>query len=191
MIKTNTAPKKSTAKKAAPKKSAPKKAPVIASGKATPKTVATKKSTPVSQKATTVAKKTAPKKKTPVKKIVSQVVEKITPDTAPAAAKKSTSSSWKEGIKVLGVIYLLGWIIAIVIYYLFQNNKFSSLEREVYFDIVNFWLSFLIYFFAFGFLFWSILAPLIVYIVLKITWFLRHLRGEKYSYPFVFTKLNF
>ena len=92
MIKTKTTTKKSSAKKA-PKTSASKK-------------TAEKKTVPVSQKATTAPKKTAPKK-SPVKKVAAKVVE-VVPKVALAAAKKSTNSSGKEGIKVLGVIYLLG-----------------------------------------------------------------------------------
>jgi len=198
MIKTNTAPKKSTAKKA-PKKSAPKKAPVTASSKTAPKTVVAKKSETVSQKATTVAKKTAPKKKPPVKKIAAQVIEQVVPKVAPAPVKKSTNSSGKEGVKMLGILHLAGnllsggtlGLILVTLYYFLQKDKLSALEKETCFEIINFNLSFIIYAFTASVLIIVIIGILVLPIVL-ITWlvlmivgFLKHLSGENYKYPFI------
>lgn len=183
MIKTKTTTKKSSAKKA-PKTSASKK-------------TAEKKTVPVSQKATTAPKKTAPKK-SPVKKVAAKVVE-VVPKVAPAAVKKSTNSSGKEGVKMLGILHLAGnllsggtlGLILVILYYFIQKNKLSALEKETCFEIINFNLSFIIYAFTASLLIILIIGILLVPIVL-ITWlilmivgFLKHLSGENYKYPFI------
>lgn len=97
MIKTNTTPKKSTAKKAAPKKT---------TAVAAKKTVA-KKTTTVAQKATVATQKTAPKKTTPKKSPVKKIAPSVEKVTAPSV-KKSTNSSGVEGVKMLGILHLAG-----------------------------------------------------------------------------------
>jgi uncharacterized protein len=191
MIKTNTTSKKSTAKKAAPKKTAPKKSSVPVSTKTAPKKAATKKTSSVSQKA-------APKK-SPAKKVDTKVIEPVTPKVAPAPVKKTTNSSGKEGVKMLGILHLAGnllsggtlGLILVVLYYFVQKNKLSQLEKETCFEIINFNLSFIVYgFIAFALIILIIgvlLVPivLITWLILMIVGFIKHLSGENYKYPFI------
>ncbi|MBP6921171.1 DUF4870 domain-containing protein [Candidatus Gracilibacteria bacterium] len=197
MIKTNTTTKKSTAKKAAPKKTAPKKTTAVA-----PKKTVAKKTTTVAQKATVAPQKTAPKKttakKAPVKKVTTpKISEKIIP-AAPVKKTATSTATGKEGVKLLGILHLAGnllsggtlGLILVVLYYFFQKNKLSTLEKETCFEIINFNLSFIIYAFVASVLIFILIGLLLIPIVL-ITWlvlmvvgFLKHISGENYKYPF-------
>lgn len=216
MIKTNTttstrsvsSTKKSTAKKAAPKKSAPKKSPVTVPNTPAPKKTVAKNTSPVSQKAVTAPKKSttpiSPKvvpvpKKTPVKKVAAKVVEKVAPKVVPVTAKKTTTSSGTEGVKMLGILHLAGnllsggtlGLILVVLYYFVQKNKLSTLEKETCFEIINFNLSFIVYAFTAAVLmivligFLLIPVVLLTWLILMIVGFLKHISGENYKYPFI------
>lgn len=188
MIKTNTTPKKSTAKKAAPKKT---------TAVAAKKTVA-KKTTTVAQKATVATQKTAPKKTTPKKSPVKKIAPSVEKVTAPSV-KKSTNSSGVEGVKMLGILHLAGnllsggtlGLILVVLYYFVQKNKLSTLEKETCFEIINFNLSFIVYAFTAAVLmivlvgFLLIPIVLLTWLILMIVGFLKHISGENYKYPFI------
>lgn len=208
MIKTNTK-----------KKSSPKKTPAVAAKAPVAKKVAPAKKTPVksvSPKKTTSPKKVTPTK-TPIKsatsskKTVPAMVKKIAPKKAvsqsPASSQTKTESHTatkstvtnvpKEGVKMLGVLHLVGnilsggalGIILVIIYYFFQHEKLSRVEKETCFEIINFNLSFILYMWvAVGLIFALIgivLIPVVwlTWFVLLILWFLSHLVGDNYRYP--------
>ncbi len=157
MIKTNTK-----------KKSSPKKTPAVAAKAPVAKKVAVAKSAPAKAPATKtpVPKKAVTTKKAPTKvapaakKAVPTIAKKTAPKkvTAPAAPKAESSShslseTSKEGVKMLGILHLVGnlfsggvlGIILVIIYYFFQHEKISRLEKEACFEIINFNLSFILY----------------------------------------------
>lgn len=196
-MKTQT--KKSPTKKA----SAQEKSPVA------------KKSAPA-KKVTSKAKveKVTPKKTAPVvappapKKVVTKSthVKKTPPIKKESASKTDTSStnnsmktSAKEGVKMLGILHLVGnifsggvlGIILVVLYLVIRKNDLSQLEKETCYEIINFNLSFILYTFVAAcsmvLLVGFVLLPVVVVtaIVLMVMGFLRHLVGENYKYPFI------
>lgn len=173
-----------------------------------------KKSVPA-KKVTSKAKveKVAPKKTVPVvaapspKKVVKKSVPAKTPtpvkqESAPKSetpSTNSTKSSAKEGVKMLGILHLVGnifsggvlGIILVVLYLVIRKNELSQLEKETCYEIINFNLSFILYTFVAAcsmiLLVGFVLLPVVVVtgLVLMIMGFLRHLVGENYKYPFI------
>ena len=172
-----------------------------------------KKSVPA-KKVTSKAKveKVAPKKTVPVvaapapKKVVKKSVpaKNPTPVKQESASKSetpstsSTKSSAKEGVKMLGILHLVGnifsggvlGIILAVLYLVIRKNELSQLEKETCYEIINFNLSFILYTFVAAcsmiLLVGFVLLPVVVVtgLVLMIMGFLRHLVGENYKYAY-------
>lgn len=149
MKKTNT--KKSTSTKKSPAKAkavAKKVAPAVITKKSTAPLV----STPVPKKSPASQKKTAPKKVAAKKSATP--IEKI----AAVLSTSGDSHEAKDGVKMLGILHLVGNLISggtlgillVIIYYVFQKDKLSTLEKETCFEIINFNISFLIYTFIAG-----------------------------------------
>ncbi len=188
MIKTNTK-----------KKSSPKKTPAVAAKAPVAKKVAPAKKAPaksVSPKKTTSPKKVTPTKApikttTSVKKAAPATVKKIAPkkiaSPSPASQTKTDShtetksvvtSTPKEGVKILGVLHLVGnilsggalGIILVIIYYFFQHEKLSRVEKETCFEIINFNLSFILYMGVAVGLVFAIIGIVLIPVV-WITWF--------------------
>lgn len=180
-VKKSAAPKKTssavssspTAKKTvAPKKTIVKSAPVVA------------KKSPAPQK------KSAPKKSASIK--TTPIVEKIV-----ATPAQESSHEAQDGVKMLGILHLVGnfisggtlGILFVIIYYVFQKEKMSSLEKETCFEIINFNLSFMIYSFVAAISVFLIIGIVLLPVVL-VTWlilmlmgFFQHLEGKNYQYP--------
>ena len=193
MKKTNT--KKSTSTKKSP--ASKKASPSTSSASTTKKIVAPKKTVvkSVEKTPTPAVKKTAPKKsvtkKTPPP--VAQVVKSVPTPT------KTSDKDAHDGVKMIGILHLIGnllsggtlGIILVIVYYIFQKEKISTLERDTCFEIINFNLSFLIYSFVAGFsvlfIIGIVLFPIVVitWLILMIMGFFHHLEGKNYRYPFI------
>lgn len=104
----------------------------------------------------------------------------------------------KETIKFLEIIHLAsnllsgGFLGVICIgLYLLMNKDIAPEVKTVCYDIINFNLSFIIYFIV-GFvslllLIGFILLPVVygTWLILMILWAIKHFAGERYMYPFV------
>ena len=199
--------KKTTTKKRIPtKKSLPLAAKVTPSvtSVSTQKKIATKptskKTTPA--KASPTTKKRTPgkvsvTKSTPLSKKITAIKQSVMVKSDNNSSKTSMKNSPKEGVKMLGLLHLVGnilsggtlGIILVIAYLLIKKDTLSALEKETCYEIINFNLSFIIYMWVsmllIALIVGLLLAPIvgITWLVLLIMWFLRHLVGENYRYP--------
>lgn len=189
------------------KKSPTKKASTQEKSPVAKKSVPAKKVAPKAKVEKTAPKKSTPVTAAPAKKVVKKSVPAKTPtsvkqESAPkseTSSTNSTKSSAKEGVKMLGILHLVGnifsggvlGIILVVLYLVIRKNELSQLEKETCYEIINFNLSFILYTFVAAcsmiLLIGFVLLPVVVVtgLVLMIMGFLRHLVGENYKYPFI------
>lgn len=179
--------------------SAKKKSPATAK-KAAAKKVPDTKKTGVSlaqKKPTTKTAPVAPKKAATPPVVSTPPTPKI--QKKPQPASQAATPSAKEGVKMLGILHLIGnlvsggtlGIILVVAYLLIRKNELSPLEKETCYEIINFNLSFLLYALiataAIIIVIGIILLPVVAVtgLVLMILGFMRHLLGENYRYPLI------
>lgn len=92
-------------------------------------------------KKTTTKKPIIVKKATAVKKAITQQ----NPSTA------TIGSAWLSNSAIMGLLHLVGWILgsrwwlAVIIYYIIKKENFSKQDMDIFYNIVNFNLSFLLY----------------------------------------------
>lgn len=106
-------------------------------------------------------------------------------------------NNWLENnIKIVGILHFLGnifsgWILGtlLVIGYLLFSKDITPKTRQVCYNIINFNISFWIYFAISWVLIFVligfVLLPIVflVWIIILIIWFIKHLSGEDYEYP--------
>ena len=110
----------------------------------------------------------------------------------------STDAVVLEQIKIIELIHIIAnllsggvlWIIGVLAYMLI-NKELRPEAKSICYDIINFNLSFIIYFIA-GFLSLFILVGILILPVLYIAWLIlmiigavKHFAGEKYTYAMV------
>ena len=101
----------------------------------------------------------------------------------------------KEQIKIIGIIHFVwnvfsGGVLGtlLVVWYLLIQNNITPEARTTIYNIINFNVSFLIYFFISGLLMFVLIGfittPILflIWLVSLIIWFIKHLWGEEYGY---------
>jgi len=109
----------------------------------------------------------------------------------------------EQGIKLIGLLHFIGNIISgwllgtiLVVWYLALKSDISEIEKKTCYNIINFNISFWIYFvIAWILLFVLIGFPIlpivaITWVILLVIWFIKHLAGETYDYPLSITFLK-
>ncbi len=108
-----------------------------------------------------------------------------------------------NNIKLIGILHFAGNILSggllgtlLVVWFLILRNDLSDAEKKTCYHIINFNISFWIYF-AIG---WILLFVLIgflilpivgiIWIILLVIGFIKHLAGEDYEYPLAITFLK-
>lgn len=119
-------------------------------------------------------------------------------NTPPAVQVTTTDTATLEQIKIVELIHivanLLSWgfvgIIGVA-WYMLLNKEIKTETKDICYDIINFNLSFIIYFVA-GFLSLFILVGFLVLPVLYIAWIIlmilgaiKHFAWERFVYPLV------
>ena len=112
--------------------------------------------------------------------------------------KKETSQ-----IKIVWLLHFIwnilsGWILwtLLVVWYLLINNDLNKNTKTVIYDIINFNLTFLILlaiaWILMIILIWILLLPIwaIIWFILLILGFIKHLAWDRYEYPIMFTFLK-
>lgn len=102
----------------------------------------------------------------------------------------------ENNIKIVGILHFLGNIFSwgilgtlLVIGYLLLSKDINAKTRQTCYNIINFNISFWMYFVVSGalifVLIWIVLLPIvfIIWIVILIIGFIKHLSGENYKYP--------
>lgn len=106
----------------------------------------TAKKTPARKTAATskkvaIKKPAAPKKPIVVKKTVTQQ----------SSATAAIGAGWLSNSVIMGLLHLVGWILgsrwwlAVIIYYIIKKENFSKQDMDIFYNIINFNLSFLLY----------------------------------------------
>lgn len=102
----------------------------------------------------------------------------------------------ENNVKIVWLLHFIGNIISgwllgtlLVIWYLLFTSNIDEKTKKVCYHIINFNLSFWIYF-AIGFvlmfvLIWFIILPIvaIIWIIILVIWFIKHLAWDDYEYP--------
>lgn len=96
-----------------------------------------------------------PTAKRPTKKSISKTTTKKAPATkraTPIAANKApTTNTWLSNSAIMWLLHLVGWILgsrwwlAVIIYYIIKKENFSKQDMDIFYNIINFNLSFLLY----------------------------------------------
>ena len=103
-----------------------------------------------------------------------------------------------ENIRVMGLLLILGvlipyiggWLL-VLCYYLFKKDSFNTQEHEVFWEIMNFNLSFCIYGAIAAFLIFALIGfllfPLVVltYFILLVLSVIEYVAGKPYKYPWI------
>lgn len=106
------------------------------------------------------------------------------------------STENNENIKIMWLLQLAGilvphvwWWILVLIFYIFKKDSFNPKEKEVFTEIMNFNISFLIYaivsWILIILLIWLLLLPIVfvVYAILLIISTIKLINGSVYKYP--------
>jgi len=105
-------------------------------------------------------------------------------------------NSWLSNTAMMGVLHLIGgvfgtwWWLAVIIYYIIKKSSFSNQDMDVFYSIINFNLSFLLYALLSGFLVIILIGiPMLIvvsvaYIVLLVISSLHYITDRNYSIPF-------
>lgn len=106
-------------------------------------------------------------------------------------------NNWLENnIKIVWILHFLGNIFSwgiiwtlLVIWYLLLSQNINEKTKQTCYNIINFNLSFWIYF-AISFvliflLIWFVTTPIlfIIWIILLVIWFIKHIAWDNYEYP--------
>lgn len=142
-----------------------------------------------------------PTAKKPIKKSVSpKGTKKTTPTaqktTTTPTSKTSTPNKWLSNSAVMWLLHLVWWILgsrwwlAVIIYYIVKKESFSKQDIEIFYTIINFNLSFLLYGIVSAILVVILIGiPMlavvsVTYIVLLIISSFNYLSDKPYKIPF-------
>jgi len=142
-----------------------------------------------------------PTAKKPSKKSVSQPVKKkpivSVKKSAPITQSKPIeTNTWLSNSAVMWLLHLVGWVLgsrgwlAVIIYYIVKKENFNKQDMEIFYNIVNFNLSFLLYFIVSVMLIVILIGiPMlavvsVAYIVLLVVSSLNYISDKSYKIPF-------
>lgn len=142
-----------------------------------------------------------PTAKKVTKKPVSQTTKKkVTPVTKKATPiitnTITTGDSWLSNAAIMWLLHLVGWVLgsrwwlAVIIYYIIKKENFSKQDMDIFYNIINFNLSFLLYAIVSMMLVVILIGiPMlavvsVVYIVLLIISSFSYISDKPYKIPF-------
>ncbi len=134
------------------------------------------------------------------KKTTSTPIKKkptVTKKTTPISTNKpATTNKWLSNSAVMGLLHLVGWVLgsrwwlAVIIYYIIKKENFNKQDMDIFYNIINFNLSFLLYAIVSALLvvilIWVPMLAVVsvAYIVLLVISSISYISDKPYKIPF-------
>jgi len=135
--------------------------------------------------------------KKPVSKTIKKKPVSAAKKSAPIAEGKSIETNrWLSNSAIMWLLHLVGWVLgsrwwlAVIIFYIIKKENFSKQDMDIFYNIVNFNLSFLLYVIVSAILIVILIGvPMlavvsVAYIVLLVISSLNYISDKPYKIPF-------